>query len=184
MKSALLYHEISDVFQYFNRMIDQWINVLPMCANVTQQVSISLVPVDFRVVVELHLPRSNLGPLEAGLLAGLLSHIWNTDKQYSDGEASVSRPASASPQSYDDISGNNGSMSRSSNSGGMSLKVLCLAGNPLGPVGTTCLARAVAGLPLRYPFTGGGGYSGGGVFNPRGGSAAIPGNMRAGKLLL
>jgi len=157
------------------------------------QVSISLIPVDLRVVIELHLPRSNLGPLEAGLLAGLLSHDgWNLNSRNG---TSLSRPGSAAspassprPPSRDSSSDNNNGISSSSSgnrsNGGMSLRVLCLAGNPLGPEGSACLARAVAGLPLRYPFTGGGGYSGGGVFNPRGGSAAIPENMRAGKKAL
>lgn len=107
----------------------------------------SLIPVDFRVVVELHLPRCGLGPCEAGLLAGLLAHDWGPS---------------------------------ASGGAGATLQLLCLAGNPFGPAGCAAVARAVAGKPLRYPLSGGGGYSGGGVLHPRGGAAALPNSVRAG----
>jgi hypothetical protein len=124
-----------------------------------EQVSVSLVPVDLRVVVELHLPCCGLGPCEAGLLAGLLAHDWSPRSKPGRARAAA---ASLPPP------------------GGSSLQLLGLAGNPLGPAGCALLARAVAGKPLRYPFTNGGGYSGGGVLHPRGGPAALPSSARAG----
>jgi hypothetical protein len=120
---------------------------------------VSLVPVDLRVVVELHLPCCGLGPCEAGLLAGLLAHDWGP--RSSPGRARAAAASLPPP-------------------GGSSLQLLGLAGNPLGPAGCALLARAVAGKPLRYPFTSGGGYSGGGVLYPRGGPAALPSSARAG----
>jgi hypothetical protein len=113
-------------------------------ATLLKPLAISRVVVDFRRLEELVLPNCGLGPCEAGLIAALLAH-WSTPP-------AAAHAARAAPGAY--------AASVTPGGGGLTLRVLVLRSNPLGAVGVSALARAMAGLPLLQQPAGNGGGGG------------------------